>query len=74
MRFRPDSSILKGKQSRWPAAYNQAFAVVDVGKGQWDILASTKAFDTMAGRHQIAHLGQKLGLLPHLFMYSLEVW
>lgn len=49
MQLRPNSIILKGRQSRWPAAYNQAFAVVDMGKGQWPILASSQAFDRMAG-------------------------
>ena len=46
---RPSSTLLKGQHSRWPAAYQQAFALVDVAQSGWPFLASTTAFDALAG-------------------------
>lgn len=58
MQHRPSSSVLKGKHSRGPAAYQQAFAVVDVNAEGWPILASTPSFDEMAGQSATLCLSQ----------------
>ena len=50
MQLRPSSNVLKGKHSRGPAAYQQAFAVVEANANGWPILASTPSFDEMAGQ------------------------
>lgn len=49
MQNRPSSNILKGEHSRGPAAYQQAFAIIDAHAAGWPILASTPSFDEMAG-------------------------